>query len=225
MGTFILCSRFPPDRYTSCVCSYMCCFCVNVLPLTSVWCQPHPHIHSLVNVVTSVSLCHQQNGHQVGWRMCLEQVYILCCKLPDVIERAIALIPSCLTVWYLVPMKFIEVLRTFIRIKLVHMPCLEFRFSLSFITYWEQDCMSCPSWRSKKTLPRRSVLWTWRTFSRYARECNVMCYHKKILAIPSHISIELKGCQQNSVRISYTEFHPRRTLSVEGTDKSMYVRE
>jgi len=114
MGTFILCSRYPLDRYTSCVCSYMCCFCVNVLPLTSVWCQPHPHIHSPVNVVTSVSLCHQQNGHQVGWRMCLEQVYILCCKLAEVIEWAIALIPSCFTIWYLVPRKFIEVLRTFI---------------------------------------------------------------------------------------------------------------
>lgn len=45
------------------------------------------------------------------------------------------------------------------------------------------------------------------------------------MAIPSHISIELKGCQQNSVRISYTEFHPRRPWSVEGTDRSMYVRE
>jgi len=100
------------------------------------------------------------------------------------------------------------------------MPCLEFRFSLSFITYWEQDYVSCPSWLSKKTLPRRYVLWTWRTFSRYTRECNVMCYQKKILATPSHISIELKGCQQNSVGISYTEFHPRRTWIVEGTDRS-----
>jgi hypothetical protein len=57
-----------PDRCTSCVCSYMFRFCVNVLPLTSVWCQPHPRIHSPVNVVTLVSLCHQQNDHQVDWR-------------------------------------------------------------------------------------------------------------------------------------------------------------
>jgi hypothetical protein len=56
------------DHCASCVCSYMFHFSVNVLPLTLDWCQPHQRIHSPVNVVTLVSLCHQQNDHQVDWR-------------------------------------------------------------------------------------------------------------------------------------------------------------